>query len=329
MRRDRGGPGVTAVDAARPAPAAPAGDPFVHEGLLYRGRREYLAGTVLFIRAGLAAREPVLVAVPGPNLEVLRAGLGDLAGQVRLADMTEVGRNPGRIIPGVLYPFLAEHEPHRVRIVVETVWPGRSDVEYPACVQHEALTNAAFTGRDAIVLCPYDTAGLDLAVLADAARTHPVLHQGGQRQASPAYAGPHPVVAAYNQPLPAPPTDADTVVFDSGGLSAVRHIVAEHARRAGLGPARVADLQIAVTEVAANTIDHTAQPGTLRVWRADGHLICEVRDRGHLADPLAGRLPPAVTSERGRGLVLVNHLCDLVRVHTVPGQMTIRLHMRV
>jgi len=30
---------------------------------------------------------------------------------------------------------------------------------------------------------------------------------------------------------------------------------------------------------------------------------------------------------RGRGLVLINHLCDLVRIHTRPGATTIRLHI--
>ncbi|OXM61064.1 MEDS domain-containing protein, partial [Amycolatopsis vastitatis] len=51
-------------------------EPFVHPALFYRGADEYLAGTVPFIRSGLAAGEPVAVAVPGPNLALLRAELG-------------------------------------------------------------------------------------------------------------------------------------------------------------------------------------------------------------------------------------------------------------
>jgi hypothetical protein len=34
-------------------------------------------------------------------------------------------------------------------------------------------------------------------------------------------------------------------------------------------------------------------------------------------------------SEHGRGLLLVNYLCDLVRVHTDLSSTTIRLHMRI
>lgn len=353
---------MTAVDAVPPEPAAPADhpaaahepaahepfvpgasphepvqepaahgtavpEPFVHEGLFYRGPQEYLAGTVPFIRHGLAAGEPVLVAVPGPNLELLRAELGGQAGRVRMLDMTHAGRNPGRIIPGVLHAFVDRYAPARVRIIGEPIWAGRSAVEYPACVQHEALINAAFTGREASILCPYDAAGLDRAVLADATRTHPILIEGAVRQHSRDYAGPEPVVAAYNQPLPDPSDDVATLIFTVGGLVQVRQFVAEHARHAGLPADRRADLQIAVNEVAANTLDHTGEPGTLRIWRESASLVCEVRDSGQLTDLLVGRIPPALESERGRGLLLVNHLCDLVRIHTRPASTTVRLYL--
>ena len=43
---------------------------FIHPALLYGDAEEYLAGTVPFIRDGLAAGEPVAVAVPGPNLQI-------------------------------------------------------------------------------------------------------------------------------------------------------------------------------------------------------------------------------------------------------------------
>jgi hypothetical protein len=41
-------------------------EPFTHPALFYRGADEYLAGTIPFVRTGLAAGEPVAVAVPGP-----------------------------------------------------------------------------------------------------------------------------------------------------------------------------------------------------------------------------------------------------------------------
>ena len=124
-------------------------DQFVHPALLYRDDEEYLDGTVPFIRAGLAAGEPVAVAVPGRNLELLRTALGADTDRVVMRDMTVAGRNPGRIIPTVLLAFAGAHPGRRVRIIGEPIWAGRSAVEYPACAQHEALINAAFTGRPA------------------------------------------------------------------------------------------------------------------------------------------------------------------------------------
>lgn len=49
---------------------------FTHPALFYRSEGEYADRTVAFVREGLAAGEPVAVAVPGPNLELVRVGLG-------------------------------------------------------------------------------------------------------------------------------------------------------------------------------------------------------------------------------------------------------------
>jgi hypothetical protein len=82
--------------------------------------------------------------------------------------MTVAGRNPGRIIPTVLLAFANAHPGRRVRLIGEPIWAGRSPVEYPACAQHEALINAAFTGRPATILCPYNTELLDPVWIEDA-----------------------------------------------------------------------------------------------------------------------------------------------------------------
>jgi anti-sigma regulatory factor (Ser/Thr protein kinase) len=86
---------------------------------------------------------------------------------------------------------------------------------------------------------------------------------------------------------------------------------------------------VAVNEIATNAVIHGGGPGTLRVWSERGSVVCEVSDPGQLIDPLAGRIPPAPDSEHGRGLLMVNLLCDLVRMYTHDASTTIRLHMRV
>ncbi|MFI9805560.1 anti-sigma factor RsbA family regulatory protein [Streptomyces sp. NPDC052301] len=307
-------------------------DPFVHPALFYADAREYLDGTVPFVRNALAAGEPVAVAVPGENLRLIQDELGADGDAVRFLDMREAGRNPGRIIPGVLRAFADAQPPgRRAHIIGEPVWAGRSPAEYAACAQHEALINAAFRGREVTILCPYDTARLDERALADAHATHPVVipaGTGGQRP-SPAY-DPEGVVSRYNEPLPAASDTGPDVLslpFAEGSLSAVRHLATDHGSRLGLTGQGLENLALITAELTTNSVVHGGGTGTLTVWPEGGHVLCEVRDKGCLADPLAGRRPASRDQRGGRGLLLVNLVADLVRVHTGPDGTTIRCYL--
>jgi anti-sigma regulatory factor (Ser/Thr protein kinase) len=63
------------------------------------------------------------------------------------------------------------------------------------------------------------------------------------------------------------------------------------------------------------------------VWRDGDALVCEVRDRGQLGDPLAGRRPTPEQPD-GRGLWLVNQLCDLVQLRSSASGTVVRFHAR-
>ena len=106
-------------------------------------------------------------------------------------------------------------------------------------------------------------------------------------------------------------------------------MVTRGAQRAGLEADRATDLVIAVSEVAANTLRHTTAGGTLHLWRTAGELVCQVQDSGFIADPLAGRRVPGYDLPGGKGLWLVNQVCDLVELRTSPAGTSIRLHMRL
>lgn len=77
-----------------------------------------------------------------------------------------------------------------------------------------------------------------------------------------------------------------------------------------------------------NSIDHGGGTGRLRIWTADGQLVCEVHDRGTLTDPLVGR-HPATPDQHRRGLMLVNHMSDLVRLHAGTRSTTMRVHSQL
>jgi anti-sigma regulatory factor (Ser/Thr protein kinase) len=238
--------------------------------------------------------------------------------------MAVAGRNPGRILPGVLLRFAADHPGRRVSIVGEPIWRDRTAMEYPACAAHEALINAAFAGRDAAILCPYDVSGLSRSVVTDAASTHPTLIEDGAQRDSDRYVDPEVTAAVFNRPLPPPPPDAESLVYRQA-LAAVRCFVRRHAA-AHLPEGRVEELVLAASEVAANTVEYTPNPGRVTVWTEPGIVVCQFQDTGHLTDPLAGRITPPRIDHRGYGLVLTNELCDLVRIHSTPSGTTIRLH---
>jgi anti-sigma regulatory factor (Ser/Thr protein kinase) len=297
-------------------------DEFVHPAFFYRGTEEYLKGTVSFLRDGLAAGEPVAVAVPGPNLRLILAELGSDAGWVRLLDMTRAGRHPGRIIPSVLCAFADAHPSGRVRIIAEHRWAGRAAMEYPACAQHEALINIAFADRPVTILCPYDAARVGPRTLAEARACHPLLIDAHGERASTDYA-PESIVADHK-----PPTAVPSLAFDATNQALTRQFASDHATRLGLDGDH-AELKLIVGELTANSLVHGGGTGTLSIWAERGYLVCEVHHAGHIVDPLVGRQPADPSRANGHGLLLVNYLSDLVQQHTCPPGTTIRVYLRL
>lgn len=299
----------------------------IHYAIAYTNGDDYLGGVLPFLRDGLSAGEPALVFAPDSNLRLLRARLDPPVGPMTFLDAADVARNPARIISAARH-FADAHPGRRIRVVGEPIWPGRSNAEIQEAIRHEACVNALFADVAATVLCPYDGAGLDAAVLSDADRTHPHLEAGGEYRSNPRYVDPT-VTLARSDPLPAAPGHAEGFVFHHGNLAALRRLVRSRADRVGLGGTQRQDLLLAVSEAAANTLIHTGEPGTVRVWRHAEALVCEISDHGHITDPLVGRLAPTADVGRGRGLWMVNQLCDLVELRSGVAGTTVRMHIGI
>jgi anti-sigma regulatory factor (Ser/Thr protein kinase) len=301
---------------------------FHHEALLYSGEQEFVAPALAFIEDGTAQGEEVLVAVSEQKIDLLRAALGRTASTVQFADMADVGRNPATIIP-VWSEFVGEaaHSGRGCRGIGEPVWPERDDAALVECRHHEGLLNVAFDGGFGWrLLCPYDTKTLGASAVADACATHPFVADRGTSRRNTDYEtdGGWP---GYAQLLPPPSSPPREVPFGSGSLREVRAAVGSFARHHGLGSPRRSDLVIAVNELVANSIRHGGGAGVLRLWRDDDELLCEVVDWGSISDPLVGRRQPTPEQIGGRGLWIVNHLCDLVQVRSHAGRSVVRLHM--
>ena len=302
-----------------------------HDALLYSGTSEFVSRAVPFIRDGLAAGEPVLVATSAEKIELLRAELGPDAEAVEFADMALMGANPARIIP-FWKDFIDRHEPdgRRLRGIGEPIWAGRSSAELVECQRHESLLNLAVSQTTPMwLLCPYDTKGLDPAVINEALCSHPFVTEGATTRDSDDFRGVDASGAPFDAPLPAPPLGCHEFAFGPGDLTVIRELVSASAYGAGLDPARAADLVQATHEVAVNSVRHGGGRGALRIWREANTLVCEIRDQGRIDEPLVDRQRPGAEAAGRRGLWLANQLCDLVQIRSLPSGSVIRLHMRL
>jgi anti-sigma regulatory factor (Ser/Thr protein kinase) len=90
---------------------------------------------------------------------------------------------------------------------------------------------------------------------------------------------------------------------------------------------RATDLVLAVNELLTNSVRHGGGSGVLRIWQDDHTLVCEVRDRGRITDPLADRRRPDPGRTGGRGLWVANQLCDLVQLRSLDGENVVRVSM--
>ncbi|MFE0175340.1 anti-sigma factor RsbA family regulatory protein [Streptomyces sp. NPDC059002] len=313
---------------------------FVHQALCYDSDEEFLAGTLDFVRDGLAAGDAVLAVVSRGNIGLLRDALGGAEKEVDYVDALDWYGYPSRTL-GRYHDYCTERArggARRVRAVGEPVWTGRTPFETQEWVRYESLVNVAFADSGHWILCPYDTRTVPADVLAGIRRTHPELAFGsdGQRS-SGGYADPADFVAECDalggDPVP-PPGSVREVPFARGESVAARLAAAEFARRGGLTEDRARDMAAAVHEVVVNAVRFGGGRGVLRLWRDADWVVCEVADTGGAATVSAedagflGHVPPDPCAATGHGLWVVRQLCDLVTERLDVRGAVVRMYFR-
>ena len=297
---------------------------FRHEATFYDGRRRFVSATAPFIREGLATRERILVVLTPDKIGALQDELGSQAGDVTFADMTEIGRNPARIIPA-WQDFLVDADGAGVRGVGEPIWAGRSPDALIECERHEALLNVAFEGgRPWRLLCPYDERTLDAGTLREARRNHPILHSGDATTASATYPGVVALGSTTGEPLSPAPRDAASISFAGKALGDVRTFAESFAASSGFR-GRSGDVRLVAQELISNGVRHGGGRGTLRMWIQGDSLVVDVRSHEQIVDPLAGRHRP-IADAGGYGLWIVNRLADLLQIRNDSVGSTVRAH---
>jgi anti-sigma regulatory factor (Ser/Thr protein kinase) len=296
----------------------------VHEALLYRNA-EHLGHVAAGFADEAAGRgEPVLVVLPAPSRALMADALARTGAELRFEDMYACGRNPSCLL-GLFEDWIAEHD-GPVRVIDEPVWPERSHAEVVEVLRHEALVNHVLAEDRVTMLCPYDATHLDAEALEGAELTHPLVVRNGTPHPSPSYADPLELVSGRRWPQ-TPGREPITELDFGGDLHALRHAVASDPLAETLGRARRADLVFVINEAATNAVKHGDGHCTTRLWQDGEAVVSEVITSSAVGDALVGRRRPDDGATGGRGLWLINQMCDLVEVRTGNGGTAVRMHL--
>ncbi|GAA2343099.1 ATP-binding protein [Dactylosporangium salmoneum] len=124
----------------------------------------------------------------------------------------------------------------------------------------------------------------------------------------------------------AEPGRADSIGYALvSDLAAVRAFVTDRAIALGLSPARADLLTLAVNELATNTLQYTDEGGQVLMWAEPGQVVCDVVDQGPVR-AFGGGMPPA-DAPRGRGLAIVEMVCDHVAAFAGAGGTVVRMRL--
>jgi hypothetical protein len=297
-----------------------------HEAFLWREPADFRAGMVPFLEDGLDADEPMMVAVLPEHAAWLTEALGNRSSMVEFVDMSELGRNPARIIPA-WQEFLDTHTDgvRPVRGIGEPIWPGRRAAELKECQLHEALLNVAVDPDIPFwLICPYDASHLGPEVVEEAYRSHPVIVESSSYQGSTHYAGRAHVDSLFTAELSDPAPLARPAHFSAHDVGRLFTYIKLELYVAGLPEHEAAALAGVVQRLAESSLHRGSSGGLVRIWTEPDGVVCEVADDTVVSDPLLGRRLPR--KEDHDALWLANQVCDLVQLRSTEAGTAVRVH---
>jgi anti-sigma regulatory factor (Ser/Thr protein kinase) len=187
--------------------------------------------------------------------------------------------------------------------------------------RYEAITNLAYAHLPVWVVCAYDVNKLPDRLIEAVWRTHPEVLSDGW-QASQHYEDPRELVRRLT---PEPELLPELRSWSPGeDLELFREQLARELVAANVPEAKVLDMLVASTEIAANALRHGGGIEEVRAGRAEGRFVCEVIDSGPgFDDPVAGYLAPR--DGTGTGLWVARQLTWRVEYFRSTHGFTVRI----
>ncbi|NUR70356.1 MAG: sensor histidine kinase [Hamadaea sp.] len=301
---------------------------YFHEAAVYRSDREFLDIAVPFLRDGVAAGEPTLVALGGPHADLVRRAT---AGDREISYLTsDLYARPAAAIAEYrrILTRLAEQGAQQVRILGELA-SSAFGATWDWWARYESAINHAYAEFPLWSICAYGTPATPPAVLADVRRTHPrTAGPNGEHTSNDTYLDPatylaEPRVVTADPLLRRTPVWTLVDPTPAAVRSAVRSVVPHGLTWAG---AKLGGFMVAVSEGVTNAIRHGRGPVRVRLWISSHRLVLTVTDQGAgPEDPYAGLLPLPDADPGGLGLWLSHQLCDHVAMDRDATGYTLRL----
>ncbi|HEU5005839.1 MAG TPA: sensor histidine kinase [Jatrophihabitantaceae bacterium] len=298
---------------------------FVHAAGFYEGDHGLLPLVVPFVRAGVDAGEPVVIALGGEHAELARSVLPPSPDVTYLPDGYARPAGIVSALLGVLRAH-ADTSPGRIRIVGELALDSLGPATWGPWARYEAAVNHLYAPFAATAMCAYDTTTMSDRVLADVVATHPDLAEAGGSRSNGLFQDP----VAFLQRATAPrdlleSTEPAVETFDPDPALA-RQSVHAAAEGCAIAPDVLEDLVVGVSEVVTNARLYGRAPVVLRVWAAPDRMIAVVSDRGAGPSfPYAGLVPVEGNSPGGRGLWITHQICGQVDHLVGPDGFAVRL----
>ncbi|SDY70674.1 Anti-sigma regulatory factor (Ser/Thr protein kinase) [Modestobacter sp. DSM 44400] len=293
-----------------------------HRALIADTDADLVTGVEAFVRAGLAAGQPVVVACTEETAALLRAALRDYP-KTQWAEWSDVfGSGAAAAVTAVRR--LAER--HRtpgsplVRVVLEP-FAGPDPDTWREWQRYEAVLDHEVADELVLTLCVTDTRRVPQPLVGAARATHPVLVMEVGERSNPDHMEPEDFLESL--PVPAEPLEDTEPLLQADAVRDLRGLRRELAERAadatvapGSQPA-LEDFLLAVDEMTTNALRHGRPPVNLRLWASPERLVCTITDRGAgFEDPFIGYGPAHGDdlSLGGMGLWLARQLCDHVDI---------------